>query len=183
MSIIQSQTDSKLRMHFEASIARPNERQVLHRIAEVRRQHNVSVRALASRMKTSDASIRQQEEQTCDLPLSVLYKWQAALDVPIAELLVEPGPGLSPNVKCRAALLKVMKTVKSMEQRVGGEPVGFLVQGLIVQLIELMPELASVDAWPAVGKRRTGSEISPMEERVMPVGLFDNAWGEWREHD
>jgi transcriptional regulator with XRE-family HTH domain len=178
MSIVQSQTGLEIGTHHDVSIARPTQQPVLHRIAEVRRQHNVSVRALASRMSTSVALVQQQEEQTCDMPLSVLYKWQAALDVPIAELLSEPGPGLSPNVKCRAALLKVMKTVRSMEERVGDEPVSYLVQGLIVQLTELMPELASVDAWPAVGQRRTGSEQSPLEERVVPAGLFDSEWQE-----
>jgi transcriptional regulator with XRE-family HTH domain len=183
MSIVQSPTVSAFRMHLKASIARPLEQPVLHRIAEVRRQQDVSVRTLARRMKMSDDLVRQQEAETSDLPLSVLYKWQAALDVPVVELLMAPGPSLSPNVKCRAALLKVMKTVRSMEQYVGSEPVGYLVQGLVAQLIELMPELASVDAWPAVGKRRTGSEISPIEERAIPAGLFDSGWGEWSELD
>jgi transcriptional regulator with XRE-family HTH domain len=181
MSIVQSQFASELRMRREGPNMRPIERPVLHRIAEVGRQHNVSTRSLARRMKTSDVLVRQQEEQTCDLPLSVLYKWQAALDVPIVELLVEPGPGLSPNVRCRAAMLKVMKTVRSIEERVGSEPTCFLVQGLVTQLIEMMPELASVDAWPSVGKRRTGTEISPIEERVISAGLFDGYEG--TEHE
>jgi transcriptional regulator with XRE-family HTH domain len=179
MSIIQSQTGSELGTHFEASVARPIEQPVLHRIADVRRQHSVSVRTLSRRMKMSDDLIRQQEAKTCDLPLSVLYKWQAALDVPVVELLVEPGPGLSPTVRCRAAMLKVMKTVRSIEERVGSEPMCFLVQGLITQLVEIMPELAYVDAWPAVGKRRTGNEISPIEERAISVRLFEGCdWGE-----
>jgi hypothetical protein len=130
-------------------------------------------------MKTSDVVVRQQEEQTCDLPLSVIYKWQAALDVPIVELLVEPGPELSPNVRYRAAMLKVMKTVRSIEERIGGEPMCFLVQGLVTQLIEMMPELASVAPWPLVGQRRTGTEISPLEERAIPAGLVDGF--EWNE--
>jgi hypothetical protein len=179
MSIVQSQIRSELSMHLNASIARPIEQPVFHRIAEVRRQQDVSVRTLARRMKMSDDLVRQQEAETCDLPLSDLYKWQAALEVPVVELLMEPGSSLSPHVKCRAALLKVMKTVRSMEEHVGSGPVGFLVQGLVAQLTEMMPELASVDAWPAVGKRRTGSEISPLEERVISAGLFDDAWSEF----
>jgi transcriptional regulator with XRE-family HTH domain len=179
MSIVQSQIASEIRMRREASVRRPIEQPILHRIAKVRRQHNVSTRSLARRMKTSDASIRQQEEQTYDLPLSILYKWQAALDVPIVELLVEPGPGLSPNVRCRAAMLKVMKTARSIEESAGGESICILVQGLITQLVEIMPELAYVDAWPAVGQRRTGSEISPIEERAIPAGLFEGF--EWNE--
>jgi transcriptional regulator with XRE-family HTH domain len=183
MSIVHRQIRSELRMHLNALNARPIERPVFHRIAEVRRQQNVSVRTLARRMKMSDELLRRQEAETCDLPLSALYKWQAALDVPVVELLMEPGPSLSPNVKCRAALLKVMKTVRSMEEQAGSGPVGLLVQGLVAQLTELMPELASVDAWPTVGKRRTGTEISPLEERVISAGLFDSGWGEWSECD
>ena len=89
------------------------------------------------------------------------------------------GQGFSPNVKCRGAMLKVMKTVRSIEERVGSEPTCYLVQGLVTQLIEMMPELASVDAWPSVAKRRTGTEISPLEERAIPAGLFDGC--EWSE--
>jgi transcriptional regulator with XRE-family HTH domain len=183
MSIIESQIHSELRRHLNASITRPIEPPVLHRIAVVRRQQNVSVRTLARRMKMSDDLVRQQEAETCDLPLSVLYKWQAALDVPVVELLTEPGPNLSPNVKCRAALLKIMKTVRSMQEHVASERVSYLLQELVAQLTELMPELASVDAWPAVGKRRTGNEVSPLEERVIPAGMFDSAWREWKGFD
>ena len=177
MSIVQSQIASEFRMRREASIRGPVEQPILHRIAKVRRQHNVSMRSLARRMKTSDALVRQQEEQTCDLPLSALYKWQAALDVPLVELLVEPGPGLSPNVRCRAAMLKVMKTVRSIEESAGSESMCILVQGLIAQLVKIMPELTYVGAWPAVGNRRTGSEISPIEERAISARLFEGCDG------
>ena len=47
MSIVQSQFASELRMRREGPNMRPIERPVLHRIAEVRRQHNVSTRSLA----------------------------------------------------------------------------------------------------------------------------------------
>ena len=179
MSIVQSQIAAEFRMGREASIVGPIEQTALHRIAKVRRQHGLSTRALARRMKISDVLVRQQEEPTCDLSLSALYKWQAALDVPTVELLVEPGPGLSPTVRTRAAMLKAMKTVRSIEERVGSEPMCYLVQGLINQLVEIMPELANVDGWPAVGKRRTITEISPIEERALSARLFDGCdWGE-----
>ena len=51
-----------------------------------------------------------QEDECADLLVSELYRWQAALDVPIEELLAEPVDSLSPRVMMRASLLKVMKT-------------------------------------------------------------------------
>ena len=88
----------------------------LHRIAIVRRQQGFSERALATRLRTSVATIREQENKQSDLMLSDLYKWQRILEVPIADLLVEPGPELSPNVQTRALLIKMMKTTRTLER-------------------------------------------------------------------
>ena len=63
---------------------------VLHRLAAVRRLQHLSRRALARRMHVETTDIRRQEEAH-DLPLRVLYAWQKALDVPLAELLVRAG--------------------------------------------------------------------------------------------
>jgi hypothetical protein len=145
----------------------------LHRIAEVRRQQRVSSRVLASRMNTTVAVVDRQQERTCDLLLSDLYKWQAALEVPIADLLIEPGPGLSPCIRRRAGLVKAMKTAKLMERYMKGVATRLLVKQLIDQLTDLMPELKHVDAWPKVGKRRTADEIAPLEEHLIPESLVD----------
>ena len=45
--------------------------------------------------------VRDQERETTDLPLSVLYAWQRALDVPFCELLVEAGDSLTSPVTLR----------------------------------------------------------------------------------
>jgi hypothetical protein len=133
---------------------------------------------MAHRLRTTADTVRRQEDPKCDMMLSDLYQWQAALDVPVAELLIDPPIDLSPNVKFRAAMLKIMKTVRSLEQYVEKSPVRELVERLSTQLVELMPELAAVDSWPSVGKRRTLDDISPLEERSVPAELMDNTWSE-----
>ena len=63
----------------------------MHRIAEVREQQGVSLRAVSRQMGTEIRRLRKEEDETSDLRLSDLYRWQEALDVPVSELLVEPG--------------------------------------------------------------------------------------------
>ena len=75
----------------------------LHRIAEVRRNQGISVRSAARRMHTSMEQVRRQEDPHSDLPLSELYHWQQALEVPIADLLVESDSPLSEPILSRAA--------------------------------------------------------------------------------
>jgi len=145
----------------------------LHRIAEVRREQQISTRAMAHRMNTTVAVVDRQQVATCDLTLSDLYKWQAALDVPVADLLVEPDLDLSPCVRRRAELLKVMKTVRLMEHHTEEGTVRSLLRQLRDQLTATMPELKHVEAWPKVGQRRSANEIAPIEERLVPAWLVD----------
>jgi transcriptional regulator with XRE-family HTH domain len=150
----------------------------LHRIAIVRRQQGFSERALATRLRTSVATIRDQENKQSDLMLSDLYKWQRILEVPIADLLVEPGPELSPNVQTRALLIKMMKTTRTLERYAGEGPMRLLVERLATQLIEIMPELETVDAWPSVGGRRSKDDTAAIEERMISLAALLNSSGE-----
>ena len=50
-------------------------KQPLHRLAAVRRLQGMSRRTIARRLNVDAAEIRRQEEETADLPLSVLYQW------------------------------------------------------------------------------------------------------------
>ena len=58
--------------------------------------------------------LRQLEGETVDLRLSELYDWQKVLDVPIVDLLVDPGTPLSRPVLERARLVRLMKTVAAI---------------------------------------------------------------------
>jgi hypothetical protein len=148
----------------------------LQRVAEVQREQSVSDRTMASRLKLTMEELRRQKSPQTDLPLSALYRWHRALDVPIADLLVEPGPSLAPVVERRARLVKMMKTVRSLQLATNTAEAGVLAERLAEQLIELMPELVNVDSWPIVGKRRHTNDISPIEEKVLPDETMDSTW-------
>src|SRR5690349_16725502 len=89
----------------------------LHRIKEVRHQQGVSLRRVAQLLRTEVRQLRREEEETSDLPLSRLYQWQKALEVPVADLLVDAGAPLSAPVMERARLVRVMKTVAAIMEK------------------------------------------------------------------
>jgi hypothetical protein len=153
------------------------ERRRLHRIAEVRRNQGISVRSAARRLHTSMEQVRRQEDPHADLPLSELYQWHTALDVPVADLLVESDAPLSEPVKTRARLLRVMKTVRAIKESATAVSVLRFATMLEQQLIELMPELQEVAAWHSVGKRRSPDELGRAAERVIPDSLFTDLNG------
>jgi hypothetical protein len=96
------------------------------------------------------AALRQEEDETADLPLSRLYAWQKALGVPVAELLVDIDDPLSLPVWRRAKLVKMMKSVVAISDHSDNAAVQQFAQTLAGQLLELMPELKDmVPRWPA----------------------------------
>ena len=145
--------------------------QPLHRLATVRRHEQISRRTVARRLHTNVEDIRSQEEESKDLPLSTLYRWAAVLDVPITELLIEPNESLSPPIMERAQVLRLMKTAKAILER-GSPPVRRMAQMLVDQLIEIMPELKDATAWPAVGRRRDGSDLGRIAERIVTLTML-----------
>lgn len=142
--------------------------QPLHRIATVRRQQRLSLRSAARRMGSDIPTARRQEQETADLRLSELYRWQEMLDVPLSDLLVEPATPLSLPVMERARLLRLMKTATSILQRAESEPIRRMAQNLVEQLIEIMPELEDVSPWHAVGQRRSLDEYGRIAEFPIP---------------
>lgn len=133
-------------------------RRRLHRLAEVRRREGITRGAIARRLGLSPEEILQQEQDS-DLLLSTLFAWQEALDVPATELLADGETTLSMPVLKRAQLLRIMKTVMSIVETTKQSSVRRLARFLSEQLVEAMPELKEAHAWPAVGKRRTTSEL------------------------
>ena len=121
------------------------------------------------------SEIRAQEDERSDLLISELYRWQAALEVPIEELLHEPDDSLSPMVSMRAQLLKVMKTAMAMRRQARSEAERRLARLLIEQLLEIMPELKEVSGWPAVGHRRRSDEVGRIGENPIPEDWLHEA--------
>jgi len=147
-------------------------RRLLHRIADVRKRQGISVRSAARRMHTSIDQVRQQEEPCCDMLLSDLLRWQAALEVPVSYLLVESEAPLSEPVLTRARLLRIMKTVKAIEETATSSSIQRFAAMLEQQLVEVMPELKDVSAWHSVGQRRSPNELGRTAERTLPDSLF-----------
>jgi len=121
--------------------------------------------------------VRRQEDPLCDMPLSDLYRWQEALEVPVVDLLVDSNTPLSEPVLTRARLLRIMKTVRAMKESANTVAIHRFTTMLEQQLIELMPELSDVTAWHSVGQRRSPSEMGRTAERVYPDSFFNDSLG------
>lgn len=119
----------------------------LHCIAAVRRRQGVTLRTVARRWNLDVAQIRGLEDSTADLKLSQLYAWQQLLEVPVHELLIDSELLLSPNVLRRAQLLRLMKTAVTLSEKSSDSETRYLVDRLMNQLVEIMPELKTVGAW------------------------------------
>jgi hypothetical protein len=152
----------------------------LHRIADVMQQESIKPRTASRRMQVPVSQVRAQQDAYCDISLSDLYRWQTALRVPLVDLLVDPGYPLSVPVQLRANLLKAMKTIRSIQENAEQESVKILAENLVQQLVDMMPELREVPAWPTVGQRRTNDELGAVADRRLPDTMFDESWqGYW----
>lgn len=140
----------------------------MHRIAEVQKQQGVSPRSIVRRTGMTMEQVRNQQDPTADLSLSELYLWQQALEVPIADLLIDTEAPLSGAVLNRARMLRVMKTVRAMKEANPSASMERFITMLENQLLEIMPELQDVTAWHSVGQRRTHDEVGRAAERPVP---------------
>jgi transcriptional regulator with XRE-family HTH domain len=145
---------------------------VLHRLATVRRQQGISQRNMARRMNAELQTVCEQEKETTDLPLSVIYTWQKVLDVPVTELLMDSDAPLSAPVLERARMVKLMKTAAAIMEKAQTNSIKRLVTMLVEQLLEIMPELRDVSAWHTVGQRRTLEDYGRVVERQLPDDLL-----------
>jgi transcriptional regulator with XRE-family HTH domain len=168
MSIVDcsSQSGGTREVHF------PTNGRSYHRLATVRRLQGISRRTVARRLNVDVAEIRRQEDEGVDLPLSVIYEWHKALEVPVAELLVESEDALSQPLMQRAQLVRLMKTTLALLEQANQEAVQLMAQTLVDQLVEIMPELSGVSAWHAVGKRRRLDELGIAAMRTLSDDVF-----------
>ena len=147
----------------------------LHRIADVRRRQGISVRSAARRMHTSIDQVRRQEDPANDMLVSELLRWHQALEVPVADLLVENDAPLSEPIMTRARLLRIMKTVRAIKETATSSSIQRFATMLEQQLVELMPELKDVSAWHSIGQRRSPNELGRTAERVLPDNFFHDS--------
>jgi len=141
----------------------------LHRIAEVRAQQGLSLRAISRRSGVDVQELKQQELPDSNLTLVDLIRWAKALEVPIENLIVDHDSELSDPVQSRAALVKVMKTVVALTEVAASPRVVRLTTMLREQMIELMPELAEIGGWPNFGSRRPPDQQGRIGENPIDV--------------
>lgn len=144
----------------------------LHRIASVRNQQGMSLRSVSRQMGRTMSTVRLQEDETQDLRLSDLRRWQKVLGVPLQDLLVDESPQLSRPVMERARMVRLMKTAAALKDNVEDEGSQRLATMLVQQLIEIMPELEDVSAWHSVGQRRSLDEYGRIVERRISDEFF-----------
>jgi transcriptional regulator with XRE-family HTH domain len=152
--------------HVRAEESRP-----LHRIAEVRAQQGLSLRAVARRTGIDIRDLKQQELATVDLSLRDLMLWAEALEVPVSNLLVDRDHELSSSVRDRAALVKIMKTTVALQEIATAPRIARLTEMLREQLLALMPELVEVGGWPTYGSRRPQDHVGRIA--ANPIHIDD----------
>ena len=156
----------------EVAVSPAAEEQPLHRLAIARRQQGLARRTVARRLNIEVDQVREQECASTDLPLSVLYAWRKVLDVPVVELLVEAGDSLTTPILERSQLVRLMKTVLAIRDQAKQPSIRRMTETMIDQLVEIMPELANVGPWHAVGKRRRLNELGVAAHRHMTEDMF-----------
>jgi hypothetical protein len=92
--------------------------------------------------------------------------------VPVAEVLVEAGDGLASPVLERSQLVRLMKTVLAIREQARQESIRRMAETAIGQLTEIMPELAEVGPWHAVGRRRRLDELGMAAQRRLAEEMF-----------
>lgn len=131
----------------------------LHRIAEVRLQQGLSLRAIARKTGISERELRNQEQPHTNLSLRDLHVWKDALEVPLEHLLADRDLSVSESIQSRALLVRIMKTVISLREISVSRRIVLLLDLLRLQLVELMPELRHIHGWPSHGSRRGSDEF------------------------
>lgn len=144
----------------------------LQRLAEARKQQGISCYAMARRLNIEVDQLREQECETTDIPLSVLYAYQKVLDVPISELLAPSDDSLSAPILQRSQLVRLMKTVLSVAEHAKQESIRRMAETMAAQLKEIMPELQHIGPWHVVGKRRRLDELGVAAQRQLSDSVF-----------
>jgi transcriptional regulator with XRE-family HTH domain len=145
----------------------------LHRLQEIRNQQDISIRSLSRRMNVTASEVRMQEEPDFDLRLSTLYRWQQALGVPAAELLVEAGDGLSAPIQLRARLLRMMKTIATILDQPQSDRTTNLIANLKNDILEVMPEVEDVDRWHGSSSDRSGDIAAAVLRQIDDAFFMD----------
>jgi len=146
----------------------------MHRIRTVRLQQGASLRSVARQSGVDVRQLRLQEQESTDLRLSDLHKWQKALSVPLTELIAEPESPLSRPVMERARMVRLMKTATAIRERSNSQAIQRMAEMLVDQLTEIMPELEGVNPWHEFGQRRGLNDYGRIVDRTISDDTFQS---------
>ncbi len=144
----------------------------MHRLRTVRLQQGASLRSVSRQSGVDVRQLRFQEQESTDVRLSDLHKWQKALDVPLSELVEEPDSSLSRPVMERARMVRLMKTAAAIRDRAESVELERMAQMLVEQLTDVMPELEDVNPWHEFGQRRGLDEYGRIIDRPISDDVF-----------
>jgi transcriptional regulator with XRE-family HTH domain len=156
---------------FPVLPSRPSDGTPLHRIAEARLSQNFSLANAARHLGIDVATARRHEDPQSDLLLSELHRWAEIMEIPVAELLAEPEADFSPQIKDRAKMVRLMKTTRTILECAKEKRIRLLAETLVEQLVEMMPELAEVTAWPSIGQSREFKDYGSAAYRRFDEGV------------
>lgn len=148
--------------------ASSHERQLKrHYLKEAFQAQGMSLAYCARKMGISVEEALRQMDPDYNLTLSQMFAWSEALDVPLPELLPFDSRTSDP-IRNRGLLLRIVKTARTIQNLSHNTPVQYAAQTLVDQLIELIPEYASVEPWPTVGKSRAAKSEGVVSKPIDP---------------
>ena len=132
----------------------------------------MSLTSVSRATEMNVADLQDQEKETADLPLSLLYLWSKVLRVPVTELLVEPDDGLSKPVLGKTAMIHLMKTALEIRETARSDATRLLAENLIGQLTAIMPELANISPDCNGARRDAIDRTGRNDQNPMPDDWF-----------
>jgi transcriptional regulator with XRE-family HTH domain len=156
----------------EVAVAPASAPKPLHRLAAVRAEQKLSPATLARRLNTTSEQVRRQEQETTDLPLSVLYQWAGALEVPVQALLVDRDYELPlPRLEFGQAV-ELFKTARAICEGIEHPNLQRVANSLVEQLLEIAPELKDAGPLLSAQKRRGANRAREIVVQELPENVF-----------
>ena len=142
-----------------------------HRLKEARVLAGISLRSVSRKTGIPIATLRQQEASD-DISLRDLCLWQDALGVPLSELVHDTPERTDDILRMRAALIQLMRSVRSLQSGKLTERQDAIVQNMASELESMMPELSSVKSWPQSVGRRRPDQAGRIESQVIATAIW-----------
>ena len=141
-----------------------------HYIAEVLKNQGISIALCAKRLGVTQEEVLRQLNPFSNLTLNQLFSWSEVLDVPLPELLPFDASTSDP-IRNRALLLRIMKTARQIQSLSAHTSVQYAAETLVVQLLELVPEIRNkLRIYPVIKSGHRGLVVNSKSPYVVFIG-------------